>query len=438
MQFVDEVEINVKAGDGGNGAATFRREKYVPRGGPDGGDGGRGGSVIVRADPNLSTLVDFRYKKDYKAERGGDGGSGNKHGKDAPDLILPVPVGTVVTDLDTGEVVADLVTAGHTAVLARGGRGGRGNASFATSTNQAPTFAERGEPAEEGSFKLELKLLADVGLIGYPNVGKSTLISRISAARPRIADYPFTTLVPNLGVVRVDENRSFVVADLPGLIEGAHQGAGLGDQFLRHIERTRLLVHLLDISGLTDRDPVEDYRVINRELASFSEGLAARPQIVALNKIDMPEADRIARRVERELSAEGRSIYRISALAGTGLAELTCAIADMLEKLPRGEQAREGRVVFKVEPLDIRWDVKRTGEHEFTVEGRPVERAVAMTDIENEFALRRLHRRLEKMGVLSRLKELGVREGDTVRIRNIEFEYREEEYGEGTGKEGGR
>lgn len=427
MQFVDEVEITVESGNGGNGAATFRREKFVPRGGPDGGDGGRGGSVIIRADPGLNTLVDLRYRKNYKAERGGDGGSNNKHGKDAPDLMLDVPVGTLVSDIDTGEIIADLVVQGQTAVVARGGRGGRGNTRFTTSTNQAPTFAERGEPGEMRHLKLELKLLADVGLVGFPNAGKSTLISRLSAARPKIADYPFTTLVPNLGVVRVDEHRSFVVADMPGLIEGAHLGAGLGVQFLRHIERTRAIVHVLDVSGLTGRNPVSDYEIINQELASFSPELAERPQIVALNKIDMPDALEIADRVETELQKEGMRVHRISALAGTGLSELLYGIAELLEQLPKEELPVEEKVVYRVDTEAARWEARRVGEQEFVVEGRPVERLVAMTDVGHEFALRRLHRQLERMGVIKELKELGVKDGDTVRIGKIEFDYKDED-----------
>lgn len=426
MQFVDEVEITVQSGNGGNGSATFRREKFVPRGGPDGGDGGRGGSVIVRADSRLNTLVDLRYKKMYKAERGGDGGSNNKHGKDAPDLILDVPVGTIISDAESGEAIADLISPGQEAVVARGGRGGRGNTRFTTSTNQAPTFAERGEPGEERHLKLELKLLADVGLVGFPNVGKSTLISKISAARPKIADYPFTTLVPNLGVVRVDDTRSFVVADMPGLIEGAHLGAGLGDQFLRHIERTRLLVHILDVSGLTGRDTLDDYEAINQELSSFSADLGKRPQIIALNKVDMPDAAETADRVEKELIGRGIRVYRISALAGTGLSELVYGIAELLEQLPKAEPTIEEKVVFRVDTEAAKWEAKRTGEHEFVVEGRPVERVMAMTDINNEFALRRLHRQLERMGVINELKTLGVQNGDTVRIGKVELEYKDE------------
>ncbi|HOM72630.1 MAG TPA: GTPase ObgE, partial [Armatimonadota bacterium] len=273
MQFVDQVEIHVKAGDGGNGIVAFRREKYIPRGGPAGGDGGRGGDVIIQADEALNTLVDLRYKRNYKAERGGDGGSNNKTGRDGNSLVIRVPVGTIIRDKETGKVIADLVEHEQSAVVAEGGRGGHGNAHFATSTLQTPRFAENGDPGEELDLVLELKLLADVGLVGFPNVGKSTLISRMSAAKPKIADYPFTTLAPNLGVVRVNEFKSFVMADMPGLIEGAHLGAGLGHQFLRHIERTRLLVHILDVSGATGRDPLHDFDVINDELVSFNPAL---------------------------------------------------------------------------------------------------------------------------------------------------------------------
>ncbi|MGV3720504.1 MAG: GTPase ObgE, partial [Actinomycetota bacterium] len=288
--FVDEVVIHVEAGRGGDGCASFRREKHVPRGGPDGGDGGRGGDVVMTADPMLTTLIDFRFKREYKAERGGNGSSNQKFGKNGAGIQLRVPVGTQVTDLETGELIADFVRPEQREVIAKGGRGGRGNTHFVSSTHQVPRFAEKGEPAEVHELRLDLKLLADVGLIGFPNVGKSTLISKVSAARPKIADYPFTTLVPNLGVVQVEPGRSFVVADIPGLIEGASSGAGLGHQFLRHVERTRMLVHVLDVSGLTMRDPYEDYLIVNQELAAYSDRLSALPQLVALNKSDMPDA----------------------------------------------------------------------------------------------------------------------------------------------------
>ncbi|MDH7600740.1 MAG: GTPase ObgE [Armatimonadota bacterium] len=423
MQFVDEVEITVKGGDGGNGIVAFRREKHVPRGGPAGGDGGHGGNVIIEADAKLNTLVDLRYKKYYAAERGGDGGPNNKRGKDGEDLVLKVPVGTIVYNADTGKIIADLAHDGARCVAARGGRGGRGNASFATSTNQTPRFAEKGEPAEEVHIRLELKLLADVGIIGYPNVGKSTLISKISAAKPKIADYPFTTLVPNLGVVRVDD-KSFVVADMPGLIEGAHEGLGLGDQFLRHIERTRLLVHVLDVSGLSGRDPLEDFERINHELSAYSEKLAALPQIVALNKIDVPGSAEVAAPVRQNLQERGYTVYEISALTGQGVQELVYGIAERLESLPpREEFPAEEVAYFTVDRESETWRVVKTGDGQFEVIGRPVEMLVARTDLDNEYALQRLHRQLEKMGVISALRESGAKHGDIVTIRGVEFDF---------------
>ena len=284
--FVDEVEIEVQAGNGGNGMATFRTEKFVPNGGPNGGDGGHGGSVVFKVDNNMTTLLDFRFRHLYKAVRGGDGQSKDMFGKNGGNLTLKVPLGTVVTDLETGEQIADLNTPDAKVTIARGGVGGRGNAHFATSIHQAPKFAEKGEPGEYKRLKLELRLLADVGLLGFPNVGKSTLISAVSAAKPKIANYPFTTLVPNLGVVRVEAERNFVMADIPGIIEGAHEGVGLGHQFLRHVSRSRLLIHLLDVSGMTGREPLQDFDILNRELELYDVHLAELPQIVALNKID--------------------------------------------------------------------------------------------------------------------------------------------------------
>ncbi|MGC8863012.1 MAG: GTPase ObgE [Armatimonadota bacterium] len=425
MQFVDQVEIIVKGGDGGNGIVAFRREKFVPHGGPSGGNGGRGGSVIIEADGKLNTLVDLRYKKRYEAERGGDGGPNEKHGRNGRDLVLKVPVGTIVYEADTGRMIADLAHEGARCVAARGGEGGRGNASFASSTNQTPRFAEKGEPVEEVRIRLELKLLADVGIIGYPNVGKSTLISRISSAKPKIADYSFTTLVPNLGVVKV-EDRSFVVADMPGLIEGAHEGAGLGDQFLRHIERTRLLVHMIDASGLSGRDPLHDFDTINHELSAYSEKLAALPQIVALNKVDMPGSASVVSAVRPELEKRGLEVFEISALTGQGLQPLVYCIADRLESLPRQEQPAEDVVRFTVEREAESWTARKIADGRFEVVGRPVEMLVARTDTQNEYALRRLHRQLEKMGVIKALRDQGAQDGDLVTIRGVEFDFRDE------------
>lgn len=427
MQFVDEVEIAVKGGDGGNGVVAFRREKFVPRGGPSGGNGGKGGSVILRADSKLSTLVDLRYKKHYKAERGGDGGPNDKSGKNGHDLVLRLPVGTVVTDADSGGVLVDLVHDGQDYIVAKGGEGGRGNASFATSTNQTPKFAEKGEPTEERRIRLELKLLADVGIIGYPSVGKSTLISRISSAKPKIADYPFTTLVPNLGVVKVDD-KSFVVADMPGLIEGAHGGAGLGHQFLRHIERTRLLVHLIDVSGYSGRDPMHDFDAINEELRAYSEKLASLSQIVALNKADMPESRGIGDELRPHLESRGLEVFEVSALTGQGLQPLLYRIAERLEELPREEEPIEEIARFTVEGIAETWEVRKVGEGEFVVEGRPVEMLVVRTDTSNEYALRRMHRQLDKMGVIKKLRDLGAKHGDSVKIRDMEFDFHDEAY----------
>ncbi len=328
--FVDEIDIFVKGGDGGAGCVSFRREKYVPRGGPDGGDGGDGGSVWLEADPALTTLLDYHYKRHYHAERGTHGEGSNRHGASGRDLCLRVPVGTVVTDRDTGDALADLAEPGARALAIRGARGGRGNARFATSTNRAPRRADLGRPGPERWLHLELKLLADVGVIGFPNAGKSTLVSRLSAARPKIADYPFTTLRPTLGIVRVDDERSFVIADLPGLIPGAAEGRGLGHQFLRHVERTRLLLHVLDLDPQTGRDPVDDLAVIDRELAAYSPELARRPQIVVANKSDLPEAADRRASVERHCAVRGLACVVVSAATGAGRADLVRVTAAAL------------------------------------------------------------------------------------------------------------
>lgn len=429
MQFVDQVEISIKSGDGGNGMVAFRHEKFMPHGGPSGGDGGKGGSVIIEATLSLNTLVDLRYKKNYRADRGGDGGPKDRHGRNGEDLVLRVPVGTLVCAEESGRVLADLTQDGQRYVAAKGGAGGRGNASFATSTQQSPKFAEKGVPTDEVALRLELKLIADVGLIGYPSVGKSTLISKISAAKPKIADYPFTTLVPNLGVVKVDMN-SFVVADMPGLIEGAHDGAGLGHQFLRHIERTRLLVHLIDVSGMTERNPMHDFDAINDELHLHSEKLASLPQMVALNKADMPDAAAIVAKLRPELESRGLEVFEISALTGQGVQPLVYRIMERLEELPREEEAPEDEVVrFTVTPSGDALDVRKVAEGEFEVDGSAVEMLVRRTDLANEHAIRRLHQQLGKLGVLKRLRDLGVAEGDTVKIREIEFEFTDEIYG---------
>lgn len=430
MQFIDRVEITVCAGAGGDGLVAFRKERYVPRGGPAGGDGGRGGNIVLVADQNINTLVDLRYKRRYKAPNGSSGGPNDRVGKDGADLFIKVPVGTLVYDADTDRLLADLVEHKASSIVASGGAGGRGNARFVSSVLQAPRFAEKGMPTDPIHLVLELKLLADVGLVGFPNVGKSTLISRISAAKPKIADYPFTTLVPNLGVVRLDDFSSYVVADMPGLIEGAHAGAGLGHQFLRHIERTRLIAHLLDISGFSERDPLEDFDAINAELGAFSDKLAQLSQIVVLNKVDIDGAQEIAQKVRKELESRGLQVHTISAVSGEGVKELVFAMGRRLSELPKPEALIPDRAVrFTVDSEDDgSWDVLKTGEHEFTVEGRPVEIMVRRTDLSNEYALRRLHNKLEKMGVIKKLRSEGVLEGDSVVIGDFEFEFTDEAY----------
>ncbi len=332
--FVDEVEIHVRAGDGGRGCVSFRREKFVPRGGPNGGDGGRGGSVILEADEGLGTLLDFRYRRHYAAPRGGHGEGSDRHGANGGDLVLRVPVGTTVRERDTGLLLGDLTADGERLDIAKGGRGGRGNARFATSTHRAPRHAEPGEPGEERGLRLELRLLADVGVVGFPNAGKSTLVARLSAARPKIADYPFTTLVPTLGLVRLDAERSFVIADVPGLIPGASEGKGLGLRFLRHLERTRVLVHLLDLDPATGRDPVEDWRTIQAELRAYSPELAARPQLVAANKIDLEGAAPRLKRVVAMGRRRRLPVFPLAARTGHGLAELRAALGAALAAAP--------------------------------------------------------------------------------------------------------
>lgn len=418
--FYDKAKIFVKAGDGGNGSASFRRERYVPMGGPDGGDGGRGGSVYLRVDVGETALLDYRYKQHFKAEKGGNGAKQKKHGKAGEDLYLPVPPGTVVRDGDTDELIADLIVPEQSVMVARGGRGGLGNTHFTTSTMQAPTFAEKGEPGEERWLRLELKILADVGIIGFPNVGKSTLVSKVTAANPKIADYPFTTLSPTLGVATVDEF-TFVIADIPGLIEGAHEGIGLGHDFLRHVERTRVLIHMVDVSPQTGRDPLADYLTIIDELRLFDVSLLDKPQVVVLNKIDVPGAEERATTVERQLKQRGIKTFRVSADQGQGLDALLKAAATLLQEMPPApaEPVEEVRVY---QPLQAPGEFSISIEEDaFVVTGKTVERVAAMTDVENRQAIARFERRLLRMGVLKALEEAGVQAGDTVRIGNVEL-----------------
>lgn len=415
--FFDEAKIYVKAGDGGNGCVSFRREKYVPFGGPNGGNGGKGGDVYLVVDPHLNTLINFKKRSHFKARRGDHGRGKNQTGKQGEDLTIAVPPGTVAYDADISQLLADLTQPGQRALVARGGRGGRGNAAFATPTNQAPRLAEKGEPGQERWLRLELKLIADVGIVGVPNAGKSTLLAAVSAARPKIADYPFTTLEPNLGVVRVDD-RDFVLADIPGLIEGAHAGAGLGHQFLRHIERTRLLIHLLDGASA---DPLDDFEKINEELVLFNPQLARKPQVVVLNKMDLPQTQELWPQIRRKIKDLGWEVMSISAVTSQGVPALLQRVVDLLDNLPREEPAVEEVKVFRLEeeePFSIIQE-----EDGWRVRGTKIERVVAMTNWDYDEAVLRFQRTLEAMGISAALEEAGVEAGDTVRIGDVELEW---------------
>ncbi|NPA26248.1 MAG: GTPase ObgE [Chloroflexi bacterium] len=421
--FVDQVEISVRAGKGGDGIVHFRREKYVPRGGPDGGDGGRGGDVILEVDPHLNTLASFRHRRKFAAQPGGRGGPNNQTGKSAEPLIIPVPPGTLVYDADTGELLGDLTEPGQRLVVARGGRGGRGNARFKSARFQTPRLAEKGEPGEERRLRLELKLIADVGLVGVPNAGKSTFLAKVTAAKPKIAPYPFTTLTPNLGVVQLDDDVSFVLADIPGLIEGAHRGVGLGHDFLRHIQRTRVLIHLLD--GLS-QDPVADFDQINAELALFDPNLAQKPQIVAFNKMDLPEVRARWPQVRDAIQARGYEIYPISALTGEGVSRVLWRAYELLQATPPPEAQTEDIPVYRPEAEDPRaFRIERLPEG-FRVHSKALERAAAMTYWEYPQAVRRFQRILEALGVKQALREAGIQDGDTVFIGPYELEWRED------------
>ena len=423
--FIDRAKISIKAGDGGDGMSSFRREKYAPKGGPNGGDGGRGGDIVFLADRNMNTLLDFRYKKKFKAQKGGDGEDTNKFGRHAEAVVIKVPVGTLVFDEETDELIADLIEDGQTAIVGRGGRGGRGNARFANSVNRAPTFAEHGEPGEERTLRMELKLLADVGLVGYPSVGKSSIIATVSAARPDIAAYHFTTLTPVLGIVRIDDQTNFVMADIPGLIEGAHEGKGLGHDFLRHIERTRLIGHVLDVSGMEGRDPMEDYRKINKELAAYNERLSSRPQIIAANKMDLPDARSNYPAIEAALKAEGREVFPVSAATGEGLQPLVQRIAEMLATLPKEDMTVAPVIPTVADDDSPDFTIRRDDSGAFIVEGKNIERLVAMTRFHDEESLRRFQNILRRNGIDEALRNRGIKDGDTVRIREMEFEFSE-------------
>lgn len=426
---IDQAHIEIKAGDGGDGLATFRREKYVPRGGPDGGDGGRGGNVYLEVNPQLNTLLRFRYEQKFAAERGANGGSARKHGRDGKDLVIHVPPGTIVrTEIDGEPYEVDLVAPGQRLLAARGGKGGLGNVHFATSTHQAPRIAELGQPGEELELDLELKLIADVGLIGFPNAGKSTLLATISAARPKIANYPFTTLSPNLGVVEVGD-QTFVVADIPGLIEGAHAGVGLGHDFLRHVERTRVLVHVVDAAGTDARDPLDDYHKINEELRLYQPELAERPQIVALNKQDVPEARAQVARFRRKLGLDKESLFPISAATGEGVQPLIQRVAALLREYPSPLEDRPRSSEELRWPVPARdpnaFAITREGEA-YRVRGPKIEQLVSMLNFAQQESLDRLQRVLERSGISQALRDAGVQEGDPVRIEKAELVWSEE------------
>lgn len=419
--FLDEATVELTSGHGGDGAVTFHREKHVPRGGPNGADGGRGGDIWLVADRNKRTLYDFKFQSRVQAQNGSNA-QANKKGKDGSDVEIPVPIGTIAYDVDTTEAIVDLNFDGARFRVCRGGRGGHGNAHYVSSVRQVPKIAEMGEPAETRTVRLELKLLADIGLIGLPNAGKSTLISQISAAKPKIADYPFTTLVPNLGVVSVGEE-SFTVADLPGLIEGAHEGHGLGDRFLKHAERCAALVHVVDCFPIDDSEPWSNYELIERELKLYDAKLWSKPRLIALNKIDLLPEDEINERL-KTFEKAGHPVFALSAVTGKGIEPLLYAMAKAL----RDQAPLEAAVILRpLESADAeeKWEAFEEAEG-FAVAGKKVERWVAMTDMENDDAVRYLHHRLERLGVIERLRELGVEEGDTVRIGDWEFAFSDE------------
>ena len=431
--FLDEVKIFVRSGDGGNGLVAFRREKYVPKGGPAGGDGGRGANVVFIVDEGLRTFMDYRYQKKFIAPNGENGMSKGMHGRKSKDLYLKVPPGTVIRDTDTGEVLADLVEHEQEVVVARGGRGGRGNCRFATPSNPAPEIAENGEPGEERNLTLELKLMADVGLVGFPSVGKSTLLSITSKAKPKIADYHFTTLAPNLGVVETKDHRSFVMADLPGLIEGASQGVGLGHQFLRHIERTKVIVHVIDMSATDGRDPYEDYKIINQELAEYNMRLLERPQVVVANKMDIPVASENLKEFKKQLENDGEDvdIVEISAFTRSNIDNLLYKVSDILDntdpnmlyELDTEEESMENRVLYKHKPKDETFKITRDDTGAYVVSGPGIERAFLMTDFNRDASVRRFAQQMRSMGVDDALRERGCKNGDTVKILKGEFEF---------------
>lgn len=415
----------MKAGDGGNGIVAFRREKYVAMGGPAGGDGGNGGDVIFEVDEGLNTLMEFRYNRHFKASRGEHGMSKSKHGKNSEPLFIPVPPGTTVIDPETKEVIADLTHHKQQAIIVKGGRGGRGNNRFVTPRNPAPNIAENGEPGEEKTILVELKVIADVGLVGFPNVGKSTLLSVISSAKPKVANYHFTTLAPNLGVVETGDGKGFVVADLPGLIEGAHVGTGLGHQFLRHVERTRVIVHVIDMAGIEGRDPYDDFAKINKELREYDPTLMKRPQIIAANKMDMPEAEENFREFSQKVN-ENIQLFKISALTKEGLKALIYNIQDQLNVIPKSTATKEQdkeKVIYRYKKEELPFTIHRGSDGIYVLSGEKIERLFKMTDFTQKESEQRFARQLRKMGVDEALRKNGVVDGETIRLLDFEFEF---------------
>ena len=425
MQFIDRSKISVKAGDGGNGKSSFRREKFVPKGGPDGGDGGKGGDIVLEVDENVNTLLNFRYNRKYTAANGGSGDVKKQFGRGAEDCVIKVPQGTLVKDAETGEILADLTELGQRAIVAKGGRGGRGNAKFKSASRRAPTFAEFGEPGESRELLLELKLLADVGLVGYPSVGKSSLISSVSAARPEIADYHFTTLVPVLGVVQLDYEKNFVMADIPGLIEGAADGVGLGHDFLRHIERTKLILHIVDASAIEGRNPVEDFHKINLELAKYSEKLSKLTQSLVANKIDLPSAQEHLPELEKLAAENNLKFFAISAVTHAGVDDLIKYVGNVLENIVVEPEQVEDVKIYDLEKPEDEFVIERNNAAEFIVRNKNLEKIVAMTNFDNSEGLRRFQFIWRMKNLDAKLKERGIKEGMTVHIGNMEFEWHE-------------
>lgn len=424
--FVDEVEIRVEAGNGGDGCTAFRREKFVSMGGPFGGNGGHGSDIIFKVDEGLHTLLDLRYQKLIKGKKGENGRGKNQHGKGAEPIVIKVPQGTVVTDLDTGLVLADLSKKDDQEIIAKGGRGGRGNTAFKTQTNTAPDYSENGEEGEQKNLKVEVKMLADVGLVGLPSVGKSTIISMVSKSKPKIAAYHFTTLTPNLGVVKASDGRSFVMADLPGLIEGASKGEGLGDKFLKHIERTKVIAHVLDMSASELRDPYEDYVLINKELEAFNEKLIKKPQIIIANKMDLPNAKEELKKFKEKLG-EDIEIYEVSAATNTGLQRVVDRLADLVDEVPNSplyeDSQIESHVLYKFKKEEP-FTITRDDDGTWAIQGKEVERIFKMTKFSSEEAAYKFAKKLTKMGIDQKLAELGAEEGDQVRILDFYFDYR--------------